>query len=290
MTIRLKLPHILRNRLKIKNVKRAVYWVLASIVLTAFLALSLYLFFFTYLSTPRLHLSMEKWEEVEQVSLGIMLSDESRKRFEGFADTVDVSIHLLSPNYGIITISIPISNATTLAGRDFALESRNIDWSYSTVSLKAFEATLSLQVNASDPDKATFQLPTDIQTGYSFYLWAQLRPLNVSKNMVHLSFFMRLNASQFNITESLFTPPEFQLSHAPFYQPRGTVHMSELGATVERLSSETYSMYLLRRSDMYIEKVHFEQNISLILSVFLFTSFVSLLAVFLELDKRFFKT
>ena len=273
---------------------RTVYVVFAVIVLIFFLILSL-TYFVNYLSAPRLHLSMEDWSELDHISLGITLSDESHKRFEGFADTLDVSIYLVSPNYGIIYMSIPITNASALVSRDFALVSHNVDWSYSSVYISRGTdlhntTDIHLQVDASNPSKATFRMPTDIQTGRTFHFWANLRPLNVSNSLVQLSFFMRLNESQFNITESFFPPPELQLSFAPFYQPQGVVQISDLSITIERSSSETSSMYFLRISDMYIEMQHFEQNVSLILAGVFFTSFVSFSAIFLQVGKHFAKT
>jgi len=233
---------------------------------------------------------MEDWEEVEQVYLDIMLSDASHRRFEGFADIIDVSIFLLSPNYGIIDMSIPISNASALVSRDFSLVSHSIDWSYSTVSLHETgaynETRINLQVDTSNPYKATFQMPTDIQIGRTLHFMGNLRPLNISKSLVQLWFYMRLNQSQFNITESFFPPPELQLSHAPFCQPQGILQISDLGVTIERLSSETSSMYFLRVSDMYIEMQHFEQNISLVLGGFFFTCLISLSAILLQIGKR----
>jgi len=237
---------------------------------------------------------MEDWSELDHISLGITLSDESHERFEGFAGILDVSIFLLSPNYGIIDMSIPISNASALVSRDFSIVPRSIDLSYSTVSLYETglynETRINLQVDTSNPYKATFQMPTDIQIGRTLHFMGNLRPLNISKSLVTLGFYMRLNQSQFNITESFFPPPELQLSHAPFYQPQGVVQISDLGSTIERSSSETSSMYFLRISDVYIEKQQFEQSVSLILAGLFFTSFASLSAIFLQVGKHFAKT
>ena len=281
---------LLRDRLKITR-KRTLDIIFAVIVSIAFLASILY--FHMYMSTPSLDISVD--DGLEPVSLHIVFSDESRENFEGFAETMDVSVHLFSPSYGSITMNIPISNATALSGRDFALVSNSVDWSFSYILLREYEGdrsdqtTIYPEVNASNPSKAIFQMPSDIQTAQSFNLWANLKPLNVSKSPFVFWFSIRLNESAFNITESFFPPPELQLSHAPFYDPHGEIQISDLGIIVKRSGSETFSSYLLRWSDLYIEMQHFEKNIYLVIATFLFTSSVILLRVFLEVRKLFAK-
>jgi len=268
---------------------RRVHVLLVISIIAILLVASAY-YFAKYFFAPKYHIGVEDWLEVEDVFLDIKLTDISERDFEGFAHSIDVSIFLLSPNYGIVDMNLPISNISALASRNFSFESYSIDWRYSSVSLIGTglynETRINLQVDPSDHHKRSFQIPEDIQIGHTLHFMGNLGPFNISKSLVQLWFRMQLNQSKFNITESLFPPPELQFSHAPFCQPQGILQISNLGVSIRRLASDTSSMYLLRMSDMYIEMQHFEQNVSLVLGGLFLTSSISLSVIFWGVAKR----
>lgn len=265
--------------------RRALFNLFAVAVSVTLVSLSLW-HFVTYLTAPQLGVSLEAGFYTVDFDLG--LSDRSHERFEGFAYAMDVTIRLLSLDYGMVDVSIPIVDAARLKGRNFTIESYSIDLHYTSVSLwesgRYLSPSSGLDINASNPHQASFQIAQDIQTNGFLRISGGLRPLNISSNVVFYASIM-VNEVEFNMTETLAMPPELQLSHMPMYFPPATVQISELGVTGRRVGSRTTSIYIMRISDAYIEMHHFQQNIRLVLGALFLSSGISSVSVFLDVRR-----
>jgi hypothetical protein len=216
----------------------------------------------------------------------ISFKDDSGKLFEGFGNETRVSITLYSLFLGEVEVLLPISNSSSVAGRDFTISS-NINETIRPFVKYAQNITFfGLQ---QGDGIAHVTVPPDLNENAMFGM-RQLLVLNFSSvDMQHLiKFYLRTEDRSFTVTHRLFLCPELQFigvpDSNPFFESFST---NQFGSEIRTSGESVYIDYRLRLSDSYRQQQYYGNALNTAILTFVASIGISSAALFVSTYRCF---
>jgi hypothetical protein len=216
----------------------------------------------------------------------ISFKDDSGKLFEGFENETRVTITLYSLFLGEVEVLLPISDSSSVAGRNFTISSNANETVRPFVKYAQNITFFGLQ---QGDGIAHVTVPPNLNENAMLGMRQQLVLNFSSADMQHLiKFYLRTEGRSFTVTQRLFPCPELQFigvpDSNPFFESFST---NQFGSEIRISGESVYTDYRLRLSDSYRQQQYYGNTLNTAILTFIASIGISSAALFVS-TYRFF--